>query len=754
MSQTKDEFESLSTLSHDYAQSWFQNHPLIEDFPYRYSPLPSPTSLRVFELHSVHKSILTTNIKKNPELLSFFRSLKRDDLQHLQENIVSGPLKTINLDNNPEFEALYYSWGSPYFNENETAEERDASSRRSYFILCDGYILKVTRNLRDALQILRLRTDSEGYRDYGLDPYDIKTAKKCKYLWIDAVCINQEDIFERNCQVSLMGQIYSSCELVTIWLGPADESTADAFSALRKLGMLFHPGKDRKELLRRAQEHSPFHSITYKALAIPEVSISEWRAMILLFRRSWFSRTWIVQEIVCPPTLRLMCGSSSECWNIFMGIITFLVQAEWFVFLIDKVDISPECVDFVWSLVWLKTYTSLFERELSLLQCLACTRDHYVRDPRDKIYSLRALALETSGSLYPLIPDYNSSVSRVYTQATRVILKSEQRLQVLGILTDRKHRKIHELPSWVCDFSAGNELTPLLIQREENSSSACGHLSWRLDTESLHNPILIVQGVRCGMVAKLSEDECKVEEETINFFLALDQAQVVHKLSVFELMVKVLFADARLSKGRDFKKQTQALTEYWSLSMCGIIREIQEEKTNRKLRCNLDGVLSWNEPIQRPFTKKETKLHKLRSAVESLLAAEAAESLLREEWNRGARLVDAFKDGGMVGIKELYSGVDSPSLLPFRRFPFPCHLFRVIQGRKVFVTEVGHVGICAESIELGDEVWILAGAETPFVLKPLKNGNYQVTGEAYVYGIMHGEAVESGIERLQEIRLE
>lgn len=42
---------------------------------------------------------------------------------------------------------------------------------------------------------------------------------------------------------------------------------------------------------------------------------------------------------------------------------------------------------------------------------------------------------------------------------------------------------------------------------------------------------------------------------------------------------------------------------------------------------------------------------------------------------------------------------------------------------------------------VGDGLWIFAGADTPFVAKKLENGRYKMLGQAYVHGVMHGEAV-------------
>jgi len=63
------------------------------------------------------------------------------------------------------------------------------------------------------------------------------------------------------------------------------------------------------------------------------------------------------------------------------------------------------------------------------------------------------------------------------------------------------------------------------------------------------------------------------------------------------------------------------------------------------------------------------------------------------------------------------------------------------------------MGIGPRSLREGDEVWILHRAGLPFVLLPQSNGRYRLVGEAFVYGVIHGEALELGLTR-QNITIE
>lgn len=114
----------------------------------------------------------------------------------------------------PAFEALSYTWGRA--TQDRTIDIVDARV---------VHTLPVTDNLFAALEGLRCRIGRN------------------RWLWVDAVCINQSDLSERSSQVSMMGKIYSTAERVNIWLGtPHTGAWARAmhsFSSIRRWPSLY-----------------------------------------------------------------------------------------------------------------------------------------------------------------------------------------------------------------------------------------------------------------------------------------------------------------------------------------------------------------------------------------------------------------------------------------------------------------------------------------------------------------------------------
>lgn len=114
-------------------------------------------------------------------------------------------LLQVSMTDDTAYEALSYTWG------DDTNPET---------ILLDGKPFLVTRNLDSALRALRRATEE-------------------RRLWVDALCINQSDIAERNREVLRMREIYERAERVIIWLGEAGPDSELAVSHLALLNERF-----------------------------------------------------------------------------------------------------------------------------------------------------------------------------------------------------------------------------------------------------------------------------------------------------------------------------------------------------------------------------------------------------------------------------------------------------------------------------------------------------------------------------------
>jgi len=240
---------------------------------YQYAPLPSRTSIRLLEL------------------------IPSED-----RRVVQCHLKTFELDDAPQFCALSYTWGNPLMRLKPGAASRtnrtpdrtsdplaykpddidhfpiygeSGSSRRSrrHTIICDGRIIKVTSNLKDALRMLASSITSR-----SLVP---------AYYWIDAICMDQQNILERNAQVAKMAEIFRKAQSVVVWLGKEDEYTMDALTTIEKVSAV-------PEEAWSSVAYTSFYDPTQaSAYPPPNLSYQNWLGFIALINRPWFKRAWV-----------------------------------------------------------------------------------------------------------------------------------------------------------------------------------------------------------------------------------------------------------------------------------------------------------------------------------------------------------------------------------------------------------------------------------------------------------------------------
>jgi hypothetical protein len=160
----------------------------------------------------------------------------------------------------------------------------------------DGQLLNVRQNLWDFL------VNSE-HHDY--------------WLWIDAICIDQTSVQERNQQVQFMHNIYRTADEVLIWLGREADDSKHAIDYLH----FWYPFT-----LPRFGQSPPTLNGMSKARrsecrAVQRKSVLYARALEALLRRPFWSRIWIVQEILHGRRVTVTCGASRVRWEVLRSFI-------------------------------------------------------------------------------------------------------------------------------------------------------------------------------------------------------------------------------------------------------------------------------------------------------------------------------------------------------------------------------------------------------------------------------------------------
>jgi hypothetical protein len=340
-------------------------------------------------------------------------------------SLLQAPIKDLG-----QYEALSYVWGD---------------TRKTSSIMLAGQQLPVTENLEVALRYLRPETPAP--------------QREIRLLWIDALCINQDYVQERNEQVLRMPRIYEAAERVVVWLGPATRESDLAMDFMHKFADEVLHNDD--SLIREGA-----YKDEYMALA----------EGILL--RPWWQRVWVVQEVAVARDLAMICGSRSISWpflyrySLFLNHFHSTVAVE----VICRVNDPNVAHTSMGTVMEMARVARKKRTPMAIDQLLEYCRPFTSALPADKVYGVLGLAAGANAT--SLVPDYAKPASTVYAQVTKSILESSHNLDFICIGGGNKN--IRELPSWVPDFSTRKaSFTSALNERDTISSdilySACGH---------------------------------------------------------------------------------------------------------------------------------------------------------------------------------------------------------------------------------------------------------------------------------------
>jgi hypothetical protein len=231
-------------------------------------------------------------------------------------------LTAVAFVNKPRYAALSYTWGIPFPDstllptapESIDAETPNESPAESY-TPSSCLSLKTTTSPTDAakpMRLLTIKVNNTGMaiqNNLYLALLHLRSPTYALALWIDAICINQEDEMEVNFQVSLMSFIYSRAQTVVSWLGPKEiKSHIDMFhhmSYVWKVGQSRHLGaalaQGKTSLMSRDPEHD----------AIARIAAS-----------TYWTRLWIVQEVCLAQDVIFVYGPDVWTLDRFMNCKT------------------------------------------------------------------------------------------------------------------------------------------------------------------------------------------------------------------------------------------------------------------------------------------------------------------------------------------------------------------------------------------------------------------------------------------------
>lgn len=325
-----------------------------------------------------------------------YRPLKgKDEIRILVFNGLAGDnklkftLEHQSLSDLNEFHALSYHWGS---------------SLKTRSIICDGASMGVTENLHAALEELACVLKEE------------KSSMNFKgSLWVDAICINQDDIHEKQKQIPLMGKIYSTARGVIAWVGDGENRST----------------KSKKNSI-----------------------------IDILKCSRWFERMWVIQEVILAREIEVVAKDAHYSWR-------YLVMVD------IANDLPPDDVrkSRMSNVKTMRELRNKYRRKGVqspgwLLELMDRTKNFQVTDERDHLYALYGLIEKIN---FPV--NYNSDYT--YAEMTADFVRwALEEIPGLALLSYArggiKCRCVKPCPSWtLCPSTQHNKNKSSLLTKPE-----------------------------------------------------------------------------------------------------------------------------------------------------------------------------------------------------------------------------------------------------------------------------------------------
>ena len=673
-------------------------------------------------------------------------------------------VEVVDLDNAPPFTALSYTHGFPL--------DADPSDHERYDriplvpLLCDGKELLIKPNLAFALNHL------DQLSRHG-------------YYWIDQVCINQQDKLEVRTQVAMMGDIYWIADIVIVWLGGDDWDSKVAMVFIEEVLPKLEEFIKREGGESCAFTHSFLHAGIYHRIGIGHIPRDMWVALAGFLIRRWFSRAWTLQEVLLARRIRVLCGAKEISWKRLRDLLRCLQLLRWYELLPEKYEPSPEMVQTVpgsslVSVMFLRS--TIFERKpgydtllgniaggsenMDLLlgfldQLISEIRCRSAADPRDKYFALYGIVSRLCDIAEPKLsnplihPDYTKSVSEVYIASTKSLLAHSKSLLILSGIEDRSQRMRTDLPSWLPDMTTSEPQTLPTLADGNVFNASKGALPQILPNPNPETLSLI--GYWVDTVIETGDDDFSAGrhggpfEKSASLLLRMPNTSATGQDRVeafWRTLIANVSADGAYPApevlGRGFREH---LKTHNATFLC-----------KAQLQGNLEAAKQRMKPLM-DLSGSTPEAAALIPSMEETLQRKDSYAYIKEMREKiDASEADSFtNEDDKTQFHELWSAVTREEA---HTLPYIKPLSKVMVARRLFRTAEGLLGLGPKSVRPDDHIVVLPGARVPFVLRPVRppaeectRACYEMVGEAYLHGIMQGEALDREYAKVMDINL-
>lgn len=412
--------------------------------------------------------------------------------------------------------------------------------------------------------------------------------------------------------------------------------------------------------------------------------------------RDWFQRAWTFQEACLSDKAELLCGTYRLPWNVFVMAVISLSNCG----LISQFGDSSDTV----------TALSLFSvanpnrKEAALSVVLPFTRRLQSQEPSDKVFSMLGMAKQ---GLRGITPDYSIGFEEVYTRCARAMIRQEGGLSVFCGTHGPEIAKEDGLPSWAPNWTRSRRVAYIhgfdwprvedfVYHINKGATFDTKVNAGGCDADEPSSPHLSLRGAIIDHVDRVRT--AKIINTT-----RMQGYKMQRPEQMIEQMIEQLCVELDIGRG-GYEARHKAKAQL----MYTLTANKASNKTVQKVTGYCDPDREVDEEGEKGFLSNPSSSEEREKRAE-----------------RRERLAQAI-------------------------------IYTFLQGRAVFRTRAGLIGIGPDYMKEGDQVWDVLGGEVPFILRAAARDEndgrtkllYNLVGECYVHGIMNGELWQPSTPKL------
>lgn len=520
----------------------------------------------------------------------------------------------------------------------------------------------------------------------------LRDSESIIFLWIDAICINQANIQEKNRQVPLMADVYRRAEHVFIWLGESSVDRKVALDFIRRPGVFL------------ATSDSPLRD-------------RNWRLFYAFISIPWFRHRWAIQAIALARKATLICGDYNFDWHELASALSIIqnVMTEFSTYNVryhEYANWGHMSLQPAFRLAEIRNDLRRVSRDgddtgsLWSLEALTWKfQDFEASDPRDAIYALLALAedrRQDSPDFYSFTHisiNYNWVYPDVCKNYIASAIQTSGSLDVLFRPWEHYKEGIKEFPGGVPSWLP--QKRSITIGRSEYGEYA------RINADVLVGPP--DPGKRyynaCDSVAVTNACTFGTGTKNNSIFAEGLIVDVITRVKTF----------AR--PGGEYSLISDGVPDEW--------------------RAAGGWLPSAKEPSNAYWRTLVADRGPNGSATPDFYPIAC-----REQANRYVHVANTYEYNYKWNLA-------TPATKAYNALvnTFVQRVQEVVLNRRLVKTKCGRLGLAPYRVRRGDLVCILFGCSVPILLRQRKDANtleeyFQIIGECYIHGIMDGQAIE------------